>query len=87
MGVIKFCSYNFSIRATLSSLIMFELFPARFSCGSKFDLSHNLSGFSGKETVLNPDASIAILLKISFSLDVYPSNFYFEHVYQKAFHP
>ena len=36
-----FYSNNLSIIATISSLIMLELFPACFSCNNNYNLSHN----------------------------------------------
>ena len=52
-------SNNLSTIATISSLIMLELFPACFSCSNNFDVSHSSLGSDGKTFVEIPEATIA----------------------------
>ena len=52
-------SNNSPIIAKISSLIMFEFFPARFSCSINFNLPQNSLVLSGRKMVLTPDTSIA----------------------------
>ena len=48
-----------SIIATISSLIITELFPTRFSCDKKFNILHKSSGFEDKNIVFEiPEAEI-----------------------------
>ena len=53
-------SNNLSIIAIISSLIILELFPARFSCSNNVHLSPNSSGSDGETNVSEiPEAMIA----------------------------
>ena len=47
-------SNNLSTKATISSLIMLEFFPACFSCSINFNLSHSSLGPPGKKFCSNP---------------------------------
>ena len=50
-------SNNLSIIATISSLIMLELFPAYFSCNNNFILFHNSLGSVDRNIVFEtPEA-------------------------------
>ena len=50
-------SNNLSIIATISLLILSELFPACFSCNNNFNLSHNSSGSDDRNIVFEtPEA-------------------------------
>ena len=50
-------SNNLSTIATISSLIMSELFPASFSCNNNFNLSQSSSGSEDKKIVFQtPEA-------------------------------
>ena len=49
-------SYNLSAIAKIPSSITSEIFPAGFSCGNKFNLSHSSSEFSGRNIVKIPEA-------------------------------
>ena len=52
-------SNNLSLIAIISSLILSELFPACFSFGKNFNLSHNLLGSDGKKNVFEkPEAKV-----------------------------
>ena len=53
------CSNSLSILATISPLIMIELFPACFSCNNKFILSDKSLGSDGTNNVEIPEAKIA----------------------------
>ena len=54
-------SNSLSIIATISSLIIPELFPACFSCSNNFNLFHNSSGSDDKNIVFEtPDAETSI---------------------------
>ena len=50
-------SNNLSIIATISSLIISELFPACFSCSNNFNLSHNSLALDDRNIVFEtPEA-------------------------------
>ena len=57
--MIHLYSNNLSTIATISSLIMSELFPACFSCSNNFNLLHSSSGSDDKNIVFEtPEAII-----------------------------
>ena len=64
---------------------MFDLLPARFSCSTDFNIFYNSLGLSEKKMVLNPNASIVLLLKKIF-MRFLSLKIYLENVYEKAFH-
>ena len=80
------CSNNLSTLATLSSLLMLELFAACFSCSNSFNLLQSSSGSDDEKNVFEtPEAEtkkpgdlstfIRVLLRIDFLPIAFRSKF------------